>query len=207
MRHRTALLVIFSAACQSPPPPPSDAATAAAGVDAQETRDNLLLASAKIALPPPGLQAGDLPEPASPGAVLLATHCTQCHELPTPTMHSATDWPGVVRRMWLRMDRLPGDYAIAVPDQGDRSTMLTYLTANALPVSGATLPAGQGRDVFATTCSRCHALPDPRVHSPQDWLSVYLRMEQNMERMNVSRATPEETQQILAYLQVVSASP
>ena len=58
--------------------------------------------------------------------------------------------------------------------------------------------------MFATICSRCHALPDPRVHSPQDWLTVYLRMEQNMERMNVSPATQAETAQILAYLQSVS---
>jgi len=169
-----------------------------------EFKDNLLLASAKIALPPAGVAPGDLPDPSSLGATLLTTHCSQCHDLPAPSMHSATDWPSVVRRMWLRMDRLPAGLGVSIPDQGDRNTMLAYLAANALPISGANLPAGEGREVFATICSRCHALPDPRVHSPQDWLTVYLRMEQNMERMNVSPATQAETAQILAYLQSVS---
>ena len=39
-------------------------------------------------------------------------------------MHSATDWPSVVRRMWLRMDRLPESLHVAVPDQGDRNTVV-----------------------------------------------------------------------------------
>jgi len=85
--------------------------------------------------------------------------------------------------------------------------VLNWYQDNALPVSGATLPAGQGREEFSTICSRCHALPDPMVHGPQDWLAVYLRMEQNMERMNVSLATPAESSLILAYLQEVSATP
>ena len=109
--------------------------------------------------------------------------------------------------MWLRMDRLPSEFSVAIPDQGARNTMLTYLTANALQVSGATLPAGEGRETFAVICSRCHALPDPKIHSAQDWLAVFLRMEQNMTRMNVSQATPAETQQILGYLQAVSGAP
>lgn len=131
----------------------------------------------------------------------MGTYCAQCHELPSPGMHSATDWPSVVRRMWLRMDRLPENLRVAVPDQGDRNTMLTYLTTNALKVSGDNLPPGRGRSEFAMVCSRCHALPDPRVHSPQDWLAVFLRMERNMERMKVSQPTRSQTEEILAYLQ------
>ncbi len=204
MWRPTVVLFALLAACQPAPPPATPDSAAANPADTGGTRDSLLLASVKVALPPPGIAVGDLPDPGSPGAVLLATHCAQCHDLPSPAMHSATDWPSVVRRMWLRMDRPPAQYGVAAPDQGGRSTMLTYLTTNALPVSGATLPAGEGREVFAAICSRCHALPDPRVHSPQDWLTVYLRMEQNMERMNVSRASQGETALILGYLQKVS---
>jgi hypothetical protein len=71
-------------------------------------------------------------------------------------------------------------------------------------VTTANLPAGRGREEFAMICGRCHALPDVRVHAPEDWLAVILRMEQNMERMNVSQATPAETASILSYLQEVS---
>ena len=90
---------------------------------------------------------------------------------------------------------------VQLPDPGARSTMLSYLTTNALKVSGATLPAGRGRAEFAEVCSRCHALPDPKIHSAQDWLAVFLRMERNMERMNVRQPTQAETSEILAYLQ------
>lgn len=175
----------------------------AAGTEpaAATPRDELILTTAKIGLPPAGIAAADLPEPASAGAGLVATYCAQCHDIPSPAMHSATDWPGVVRRMWLRMDRLPENLHVAAPDQGDRNTMLTYLTANALKVSGENLPPGKGRAEFALVCSRCHALPDPRVHSAQDWLAVFLRMERNMERMKVSPPTRNQTEEILAYLQ------
>lgn len=163
--------------------------------------DELILTTAKIGLPPAGISATDLPDPGSPGANLMATFCAQCHDLPSPAMHSATDWPSVVRRMWLRMERLPEGVHVQVPDEGGRATMLTYLTNNALKVSGANLPPGRGRAEFALVCSRCHALPDPRVHSSQDWLAVYLRMERNMERMKVSAPTQAQTGEILTYLQ------
>jgi cytochrome c5 len=182
----------------NPAAPPAEPSTAAA----QPTpSDQLLLAAARIALPPPGITAASLPEPGSPGAAALTTYCAQCHELPSPAMHSATDWPSVVRRMWLRMDRLPGDVGIRAPDEGSRAQLLSYLMANALQVGGANLPAGEGRYEFMMVCSRCHALPDPRVHSPKDWLAVFSRMERNMERMLVVPATPEETNRILSYLQ------
>ncbi len=163
--------------------------------------DELLLAAAKVALPPPGFTAPDLPDPHSVGASALATYCAQCHNLPTPSMHSATDWPSVVRRMWLRMERLTGTSNVRVPDAGERAALLNYLIANALHVSGSSLTAGRGREEFALVCSRCHALPDPGVHSAQDWLAVFMRMERNMERMKVRQATAEETDRILSYLQ------
>jgi mono/diheme cytochrome c family protein len=200
-----ALLILclagIEAGCQSPASrepaanPPTEPAVAS------EPRDQLILTTAKIGLPPPGISPTDLPEPATPGANLLATYCAQCHDLPSPGMHSATDWPSVVRRMWLRMERLPGGLNIQVPDEGGRATMLTYLTTNALKVSGSNLPAGRGRAEFAQMCSRCHALPDPRVHSAQDWLAVYLRMERNMERMKVSAPSQAQAGEILTYLQ------
>jgi hypothetical protein len=121
-------------------------------------------------------------------------------------MHSSTDWPGVLRRMWLRMDRLPANLELQVPDEGSRQEMVSYLLANALQVS-TNLASGPGQQEFAKICSRCHALPDPRIHSSKDWLAVFLRMERNMERMKVSPATKVETEKILTYLQNTAPAP
>ena len=164
-------------------------------------RDELLLAAANVALPPPGIAPADLPDPASAGAQLVAKNCAQCHELPSPAMHSATDWPSIARRMWLRMELLPVARGVKVPTAAERFAILDYLTANALKVSGATLPPGRGREAFSQVCSKCHALPDPRVHSREDWPTVFARMERNMERMKVPPPTREQTTDILLYLQ------
>jgi len=195
-----AVAVVASlAACRQAPPPPADSPTG--GGHGLNRQDELLLAAANIALPPPDVKPGDLPEPNSKGAQLLVQYCAQCHNLPTPAMHSATDWPSIVRRMWLRMEWLPPTLGVKVPAMAERFAMLDYLTANALRISAANLPAGPGRETFELVCSRCHALPDPRVHSPADWPAVFSRMQQNMERMKVAPLTRSQTSDILLYLQ------
>jgi cytochrome c5 len=195
-------------ACRKEAPANSGAADAAA----QGTRagwlnrqDELLLAAANVALPPPGVTAADLPDPNSRGAGLTNQYCGQCHNIPSPQMHAATDWPGIARRMWLRMELLPSTLGVKVPTAAERFAILDYLNTNALKVSGSTLPPGPGREAFSQVCSRCHALPDPRTHSREDWPTVYARMERNMERMKVPPPTREQTSDILLYLQTVAS--
>jgi len=189
--------------------PASDASASAGTQGSLRTglnrQDELLLAAANVALPPPGVTAADLPEPNSKGAQLVGEYCGQCHNIPTPQMHSATDWPSIARRMWLRMELLPPTLGVKVPAAAERFVMLDYLNTNALKVSGSTLPPGAGREAFSQVCSRCHALPDPRVHSREDWATVYARMERNMERMKVPPPTREQTSDILLYLQMVAS--
>jgi mono/diheme cytochrome c family protein len=181
-------------------------ATPAAVSPTQPSRsEQLLIAAATIGLPPAGIAPGDLPEPTSRGAQLVVKYCAQCHSLPAPTAHSATDWPSVTRRMWLRMEWLPDSLGVEVPTNAERYEMLQYLTGNALRVSGSELPAGRGRETFAQICSRCHALPDPRVHSRADWPIVFARMERNMERMKVAPPTGQQTEEILYYLQTTAS--
>jgi hypothetical protein len=103
--------------------------------------------------------------------------------------------------MWLRMDHLPESFGVRAPLTGERAQLMSYLTDHALVVSGGALPAGRGREDFARVCSRCHALPDPGAHSPQDWVAVFQRMERNMGRMQVSPPTAKESEAILLYLQ------
>lgn len=198
----SALLLAGSGCGRSRAVPVAD--TAGAVATGNEPADALLLAATRIALPPPGITSADLAEPASPGARLVAQYCAQCHQLPSPLMHSATDWPRVVRRMWLRMDRLPGTFGIRTANEGERNTVLTYLMDHGLRVSGGELPPGRGREDFAAICSRCHALPDIRIHASGDWPAVFMRMERNMERMNVAPPTREQTDNILFYLQEVA---
>jgi cytochrome c5 len=198
-----ALLVILAVAgglaCGEPP------RGAAAPPAAQLSRaDRLLLAAATIALPPDWIGPGDLPQPNSRGARLVVAYCRQCHALPTPRAHGAADWPVVVRRMWLRMEGLPESLRVEVPSLSDRTDIFEYLTANALKVGGAPPPPGKGREAFLLSCSRCHAAPDPGLHSKEEWPVVLARVERNMKRMNVATPSGLESEDILSYLQSVA---
>lgn len=175
-----------------------------AAPSANSRADQLILAAVRVGLPPAGVNAADLPDPHGPGATLMGTYCAQCHALPSPVMHSATDWPSVVRRMWLRMDYLPDSFGVHRPTPPERYTLLSYLTSNALRVSGAVLPNATGRQSFELICSRCHALPDPRVHSAADWEAVVGRMVQNMERMQVSLPNTDQINDIVMFLKTAS---
>jgi cytochrome c5 len=203
MPHNSrALLIIFAiaggVACKAPRP-------AVSAPPAQLSRgDRLLLTAATIALPPDWIGPSDLPQPDSRGAKLVAAYCRQCHALPTPKAHGAADWPVVLRRMWLRMEGLPESLRVEVPSLSDRSDMLQYLTANALKVGATPPPPGKGREAFLSSCSRCHATPDPGLHSKEEWPVVLARVERNMKRMNVATPTGLESEDILAYLQSVA---
>ncbi len=183
-----------------PPPAPPASPSPSAPLAVRRQR---LLEAATIALPP-GIAAESLPDPAAPGARVLQQYCTQCHALPSPAMHGAMDWPAVTRRMWVRIDMMAGDLGLRVPSTAERAELLAYLQGHALPVAGS-LPPGVGRDLFATACSRCHVLPDPRMHSPPDWPVVVLRMTENMQRMKMQQISRADASQILGYLQTVSA--
>ena len=51
---------------------------------------------------PPGITPQDLPDPESRGAKLLSRYCSQYHNLPSPRMHTAEDWPRIAGRMLSR---------------------------------------------------------------------------------------------------------
>ena len=55
---------------------------------------------------PPGIDPSELPEATSNGARLLGQYCTQCHEMPSPGMHTAEEWSRVVNRMTQHMDAM-----------------------------------------------------------------------------------------------------
>ena len=203
--HSAMLVVlagIWAAACQ-PSGPPGESAEAIQPPPVPS--DPLLLASAKVALPPPGIDLVDLPDQDSSGAQYLQQYCTACHALTTPWAHSATDWPLVLRRMWLRIERIDPSFNVPVPNAGERMAMLQYLEKHALKVTPGALPEGRNREFFLTTCSQCHEVPDPRQHSAQDWTAVVRRMTDHMVPMLGTTLTPEDLGRVVQYLEVASA--
>lgn len=63
--------------------------------------------------------------------------------------------------------------------------------------------AGQ---IFSTTCARCHALPDPRQHTADQWPGVIARMEQNMRSSRLSVPDDNQIRQIQAFLEQHASS-
>jgi cytochrome c5 len=194
----SAIVLLSLAACQQSAPAEQETA-------GLTDTDELLLASAKVALPPPGITPADLPDPGSDGANLVSQYCQFCHNLPTPGAHSATDWPRYVRRMWIRTEGLQEPYVIQVPTRAERQVMLEYLIEHALQVSDE-LPEGPGRDFFANTCDGCHELPDPGQHSADDWVAVVRRMMDHMQDMLGRTLTPDQYSRIVMYLESASRS-
>ncbi|HFD86387.1 MAG TPA: hypothetical protein ENJ35_01790 [Gammaproteobacteria bacterium] len=159
---------------------------------------------------PPGIESNKLPDPQSSGAKLLAQYCTQCHDLPSPGMHSAQAWPSVVERMNQRMQMMSGRnmmgmmHAIDAPTERELETVMAYLQKQAQkPIDRSQYEdlnsmAGQS---FDKTCSQCHALPDPKQHTIEEWSAVVQRMKQNMRLMGKSVPDEETIESILEYLQ------
>ncbi len=194
-----AAVVWALAACGEPAPSDQSADTTP-----QSGVSDVVLASAMVGLPA-GTAPAELPDPESEGAQALAKFCaTACHGAPSPGAHSATDWPVVLRRMWLRTEGLPASYAVPVPDARERVLILNYLLSHALEVSEAELPARPGRELFTSTCSRCHELPDPRQHTANDWAAVVIRMRQHMVQMLRQSPPQNQVQEIILYLEQVS---
>lgn len=156
---------------------------------------------------PPGVDPALLPEPDSAGAHLLQQFCTQCHNLPGPGMHATEEWPQVLGRMNMRMQMMGGMMGrmmgVVAPDPVQLEILLGYLQRHAQkPIDAAqytdlNTPAGQA---FSTFCMQCHALPDPRQHTAQQWPAVVARMRGNMAAMGKIVPAETATQEIIDFL-------
>lgn len=176
---------------------------------------------------PEGVPADALPEPDSRGARLALEYCSQCHGVPSPKRHSASDWIPTLRRMFVRMDHMSrmggmmgrrgmmgrarddmpmGMHGVDAPSDEERNAIVAYYTTNALrSVEPGALPAGEGAELFRDRCSQCHGLPDPSIHTPGEWPAVVDRMRENMERAGVEEPTDEEAAAIVGYLRRAAA--
>lgn len=162
---------------------------------------------------PEGIPASRLPDPGSAGARAVERYCSQCHGIPSPRRHSPEDWQAVARRMFLRMEHIQhmggmmgrATADVSAPGAAERREIVAYLREHAMRgVTEEGLPAGAGRDAFVRACSRCHGLPDPGQHGPDEWPEVVERMRVNMETMGVEEISDLDAREILRYLRTAS---
>jgi mono/diheme cytochrome c family protein len=125
-------------------------------------------------------------------------------------MHSAQEWPEVFQRMLMRMQMMSGGMMmgnmmrIKAPTSQEETTLLAYLNRHSLhaadqqTLSDLNSPSGM---LFRQACSQCHALPDPKQHTPQEWPDVVARMKQNMQLMKLPLIQPKEEALIVQFLQ------
>ncbi len=155
---------------------------------------------------PKGLNPLDLPDADGHGATLLTLYCVQCHDLPTPLMHSAGEWPAIIDRMQGHMASHHGGMLahVIMPSQKDWQTLRGYMTDNAqIPLDRSQYtdldsPEGQ---TFQTLCSQCHATPAPSQHTAREWPRIVLRMKAHMRNAGKDVPDAETTQQVVSYLQ------
>ena len=154
-------------------------------------------------LPPPGIKPENLPNPESRGAKLLDRYCAQCHYLPNPAMHTAEEWPQIAGRMFSRMSMMSGMMGVENPASEERREIIAYLKAHSMrSISPGSLPSPESRGalLFKEICSQCHSLPDPKLHTAEEWRAVVERMRNNMKIMGRRVATEEEKREIVDYL-------
>jgi hypothetical protein len=168
---------------------------------------------------PPTFEARQLPDPGSRGAQLSLRYCVQCHNLPNPAMHEPLKWPGIVERMVMRMEgrgnlgTLMSEMMAGVkaPSAEETRALIDYLRRHAqTPLDPNRYPEiyRPSGEAFRLACNQCHALPDPKRHTAEQWRAVVARMQENMEWMNRvvgSQPVPGEPQlrieEITAFLE------
>lgn len=106
------------------------------------------------------------------GTLLLAAGCSPGADGPRDRMR-----PGMM------MQRMMGD----MPDG---------IAADELPDRDS-----RGADLFAGTCTQCHALPDPARHPPDAWADIVDRMRRNMRAAGAETISEGEADTIVRYLE------
>lgn len=178
-----------------------------------------MISSVGAGLPPPDFPAEALPEPDSRGAALVQAYCVQCHWIPAPQMHSADEWPILMRRMILRArtlhDRMGGPVtrglvgeillsgmaSAEVPSPEDADTLLAYFQRYAMPAAEpGELGEGEDTDFYRQACGTCHETPSPKAHTGIEWEEVVGRMQSNMAVMSVEPLSDREVERVVSFL-------
>ena len=147
--------------------------------------DSPLVTAPRPGILPTGINPDALPDAQGHGATLLTIYCVQCHDLPTPTMHTAAEWHSVLDRMDKHIQQRRGGMLsrVAMPSKKDWNDLHEYLAQHGqkpLDISAYDdLDSAEGQ-AFQVSCSQCHAAPDPSMHTANEWPRIVLRMKYNM---------------------------
>jgi mono/diheme cytochrome c family protein len=181
-------------------------------------------------LMPEGLKKEAMPDPESEGARLTALYCAQCHGIPYPSGHSASEWVVIMRKMMLYMEKseymgsgggmggmrgmrggmmgnrnMPmGMMSSKVPSPAEQKEILSYLQEHGLKtIQENELPeiSGTAAEEFRTNCSKCHALPSPYQHTSEQWPAVVERMVRHTKDFHLAVIPDNEVSSIIKYLQ------
>jgi mono/diheme cytochrome c family protein len=178
------------------------------GQTANQNRMKQMMKAMMSGVLPRGIKPEDLPEPNSAGAKLMVKYCAQCHDLPSPAMHSAAEWPTIADWMFRRISMMGGmgmmgGMNIEAPSPTEQQTIVAYLRKHSfVSIPSGRLPSArtEGAMLFAATCSRCHALPNPNLHTAQQWPAVVAKMQGFMKAMGKPGITSQEKAKIVGYL-------
>ena len=182
-----------------------------------------LVASTGTGLPPTSYRLADLPEPEARGASLQQVYCVQCHGVASPRMHSASEWPILLRRMNMRTrtlhDLLAGErvegavdemlmaglQSANIPTAEDQDSLLAYFSRHALPAA-APGEIGDGPEdlLYLEYCSLCHETPSRTAHGPEGAQALVYRMSAMMEILGMAPPSDAEKQRLTGYLQAAA---
>jgi cytochrome c5 len=154
---------------------------------------------------PTGFKAEQLADQSSVGAKLFIRTCSQCHELPTPKIHTPQEWPPTVDRMLQRLrakdDLIPGTEALFMPNREEAEHIAGYLVFHGNnPQTPLLTDAAPSAVLYRDRCSQCHLLPHPFQQTPEEWVEVVDRMQDHMRRQQKNPLTDPEKRSILEYL-------
>lgn len=99
-----------------------------------------------------------------------------------------------------------GMMSIEAPTETELRVLIGYLQRHAQKpldpeeYEDLDLSTGAGKP-FRTTCAQCHALPDPKQHTAQEWPAVVTRMQRNMVAMGKSVPDKATLEEIIEFLQ------
>lgn len=128
---------------------------------------------------PFGVTANQLPDPQSKGATLFASYCGQCHNLPSPRMHSSEDWPMRFEKMMDHAALMAGTSPkFKLPADNEKTEIVAYLGRSGFKGLPADSPLRTEYQVFNIIwfCSVCHAVPDPSQYPAKEWAKIVDRM-------------------------------
>ncbi|MDT8436269.1 MAG: hypothetical protein RRA92_05890 [Gemmatimonadota bacterium] len=183
-----------------------------------------LVASTATGLPPTSYRLADLPEPEARGASLQQVYCVQCHGIASPKMHTAEEWPVLVRRMVMRArtlrDRLDagglgatvdemllaGLQSANIPTAEEQDSLIAYFTRHGLPAAAPDeIGAGPDAQLYVEYCSLCHDAPSPSAHGPDGAHALVYRMSAIMQMLGMEPPDEARRQRIVSYMESVAA--